>query len=85
MTHPRKAAPNATAAGYKGRIGIFEAIFMDRAIEDILRSKPSEREVAEAAKPQGIPTLQQDGILKVLRGVTSLDELRRVIDIDSVN
>ncbi len=71
--------------GYKGRIGIFEAIFMDRAIEEVLRNKPSEREVAEAAKPQGIPTLQQDGIMKVLKGVTSLEELRRVVDIDSVN
>ncbi|HVV15205.1 MAG TPA: type II/IV secretion system protein [Candidatus Paceibacterota bacterium] len=80
-----EGCPECHGSGYKGRIGIFEAIFMDRAIEEILRSKPSEREVAEAAKPQGIPTLQQDGILKVLRGVTSLDELRRVIDIDSVN
>jgi type II secretory ATPase GspE/PulE/Tfp pilus assembly ATPase PilB-like protein len=71
--------------GYKGRIGIFEAVFMDRAIEAVLRNKPSEREVAEAAKPQGIPTLQQDGILKVLKGVTSLEELRRVIDIDVAN
>jgi type II secretory ATPase GspE/PulE/Tfp pilus assembly ATPase PilB-like protein len=70
--------------GYKGRIGIFEAIFMDRAVEEILRSKPSEREVADAAKPQGIPTMQQDGIIKILKGVTSLDELRRVIDIDEM-
>lgn len=69
--------------GYKGRIGIFEAIFMDTAIEEVLRSKPSEREIAAAAKPQGIPTLQQDGILKVLRGVTSLDELGRVVDLDA--
>jgi type IV pilus assembly protein PilB len=68
--------------GYKGRIGIFEAIFMDSAIETILREKPSEREIAEAAKPQGIPTMPQDGVLKVLRGVTSLEELRRVVDLD---
>ena len=67
--------------GYKGRIGIYEAIFMDRAIEEILRSKPSEREVAEAAKPQGVPTMTEDGVLKVLRGVTSLDELGRVVDL----
>ena len=80
-----EGCPECHGRGYKGRIGIFEAIFMDRAIEEILRSKPSEREVAEAAKPQGIPTLQQDGVLKMLRGVTSLEELRRVIDIDSVN
>ena len=68
--------------GFKGRIGIFEAIFMDHAIETILREKPSEREVALAAKPQGIPTMQEDGIIKVLRGTTSLEELRRVVDLD---
>ncbi len=70
--------------GYKGRIGIFEAVFMDRAIEEILRNKPSEREVAAAARPQGIPTMPEDGIIKILRGVTSLDELRRVVDLDAL-
>ncbi len=68
--------------GYKGRVGIFEAVFMDEAIETILRSKPSEREIAAAAKPQGIPTMQEDGILKILKGVTSLDELKRVVDLE---
>ncbi len=68
--------------GYKGRVGIFEAVFMDEAIETILRSKPSEREIAAAAKPQGIPTMQEDGILKILRGITSLEELGRVVDLD---
>jgi type II secretory ATPase GspE/PulE/Tfp pilus assembly ATPase PilB-like protein len=67
--------------GYKGRIGIFEAIFMDRAIEEALRSKPSEREIALAARPQGIPTMQEDGVIKILRGMTSLDELQRVVDL----
>ena len=74
---------NCGGRGYKGRIGIYEAIFMDRAIEEILRSKPSEREVAEAAKPQGVPTMTEDGVLKVLRGVTSLEELGRVVDLSA--
>jgi len=68
--------------GYKGRIGIFEAIFMDRAIEEILRSKPSERELFVAARPQGTPSMPEDGIIKVLRGITSLDELKRVVDLE---
>ena len=68
--------------GFKGRIGIYEAIFMDRAIEDILREKPSEREIAAAASPQGTPTLLEDGIIKILRGITSLEELKRVIDLE---
>jgi type II secretory ATPase GspE/PulE/Tfp pilus assembly ATPase PilB-like protein len=74
---------NCHGRGYKGRIGIFEAVFMDSAVEEILRSKPSEREVAVAARPQGIPTMPEDGIIKCLRGVTSLEELRRVVDLDA--
>ena len=69
--------------GYRGRIAIFEAVFMDSAIETILRSKPSEREVYQAARPQGIPSMQEDGIIKVLRGITSMEELRRVVDLDT--
>ena len=41
----------------------------------------SEEEIAERIKPQGIPSMQQDGIMKVLAGVTSLDELERVVDL----
>ncbi len=73
--------PECHGRGYKGRVGIFEAVFMDEAIETILRSKPSEREIAAAAKPQGIPTMQEDGIIKILRGVTSMEELGRVVDL----
>lgn len=75
--------PACNGRGYKGRLGIFEAVFMDAAVETILRSKPSEREVAEAAKAQGIPTMAQDGIIKMLKGITSLEELHRVVDLDT--
>jgi type IV pilus assembly protein PilB len=68
--------------GYKGRVGLYEAILMNEAIEQVLRENPSEREIWKAALPQGINTMQQDGVIKVLRGVTSLDELERVIDLD---
>lgn len=77
-----EGCPECHGRGYKGRIGIFEAVFMDSAIEEILRSKPTQREIAVAAKPQGIPSMQEDGIIKVLRGVTSLEELQRVVDLD---
>jgi len=81
------AAPQGCAEchgrGYKGRVGVFEAVFMDQKVEEILRQKPSGREIATAAQEQGIPTMQQDGILKVLRGVTSMEELGRVVDLDA--
>lgn len=78
-------APGCAACsgtGYKGRIGIFEAIRIDEKVEAIINENPSEREIKEAALPQGILSMQQDGIVKVLRGITSLEELQRVIDLD---
>ena len=68
--------------GYKGRTGIYEAILTDSALEKILVQNPSDREIKEVTKAQGILDLREDGIIKVLKGVTSLDELRRVIDLD---
>ena len=68
--------------GYKGRIGIFEAILTDQAVEEVVNMNPSEREIKKAAAPQNILDMLQDGIIKVLNGVTSIEELRRVIDLD---
>lgn len=66
--------------GYKGRVGIFEAIMGDASIEEIVESNPSEREVKKAAAGQNLLDMTQDGIIKVLRGVTTIDELNRVVD-----
>ncbi|MDD5068662.1 MAG: GspE/PulE family protein [Candidatus Pacebacteria bacterium] len=71
--------------GYKGRIGIYEAILTDQAIEKVVEENPSEREIRAAAAPQGLLTLEQDGVIKVLQGVTSLPELQRVIEIKMVS
>jgi len=67
--------------GYKGRISVVEVILMDRAVEEVIRTTTSEREIWRAAKPQGIRRMAQDGIIKVLQGVTSLDELGRIVDL----
>jgi len=67
--------------GYKGRIGVFEAILIDEKLEKLILQKPGETEIMEAAKTQGIPNMQEDGIRKVLEGITSLDELGRVIEL----
>lgn len=67
--------------GYKGRLGIFEAILMTPAIDEIVSGSPSEHEIAQAAKAQGIPTMLEDGVLKVLRSVTTFEELGRVVDL----
>ncbi len=68
--------------GYKNRIGIHEGIVMDEDIENVVRESPSEREIKKAAEKQNLLDMRQDGILKVLQGITTLEELRRVIDIE---
>lgn len=67
--------------GFSGRIGVFEAILMDEAIEKVLLTNPTEREVKKAAKAQKIPTLREDAILKVLAGLTSFEEVSRTVDL----
>lgn len=67
--------------GYKGRIGVFEAVIMDEKVEMLVKNSASEREIAEVAASQGVLNMQQDGVLKVLKGVTSLDELQRVVEL----
>ncbi len=67
--------------GYKGRIGIFEAIRTDENIEKIMPENPSEREIKKVAKTQGILSMRQDGIVKILNGVTSIDEVQSVVDL----
>ncbi|PCI29007.1 hypothetical protein COB55_02965 [Candidatus Wolfebacteria bacterium] len=72
------------ASGYTGRLGIYEAIVVDTAIEEVIRTNPSARDILKASSAQGLLTMRQDGILKVLDGTTTLDELRRVVDIDEL-
>lgn len=74
--------PECNTTGYKGRIGIYEAVLIDESIEEILRESPSEREIRKASEHQGILTMVEDGILKASLGITTLDELERVIEIE---
>jgi len=70
---------------YKGRVGIFEAILVDEEIERLISESPSEREIERAARAQGILSMAQDGIVKALQGITSLSELRRIIDLEKIS
>ncbi|HEU0086021.1 MAG TPA: ATPase, T2SS/T4P/T4SS family [Candidatus Paceibacterota bacterium] len=67
--------------GYKGRIGIFEAIVTDENIEKIIPENPSEREIKKTARTQGILTMRQDGLVKILNGITSIEEVQSVVDL----
>jgi len=67
------------ATGYRGRIGIFEAIKTDETIEKIIPENPSEHDIKKVARGQGILSMRQDGIVKVLNGITSLKEVESVV------
>jgi type IV pilus assembly protein PilB len=67
--------------GYKGRIGIFEAIKTDEAIEKIIPQNPSEREIKRIARAQGIFDMREDGVAKILSGITSIEEVQSVVDL----
>jgi len=71
-------------SGYRGRVGVFEAILVDDNIEQALINNPSERDIESAAQLQKLLTLAEDGILKVLSGLTSLPELARVVDLSGI-
>jgi type IV pilus assembly protein PilB len=67
--------------GYSGRIGIFEAIKTDENIEKIMPENPSEREIKKVASSQGILSMRQDGVVKMLNGITSFEEVASVVDL----
>ena len=68
--------------GYKGRIGVYEAILLDENIEMLILDRPSESAIQKSSQGQGILNMAQDGILKVINGTTSLEELKRVIELE---
>jgi type II secretory ATPase GspE/PulE/Tfp pilus assembly ATPase PilB-like protein len=79
-----KGCPECNNLGFKGRVGVYEAILVDNKIEKVVITNPSERDIREAAKDQKLLTLAEDGILKVLRGITTIEELDRVVDLSSI-
>jgi type IV pilus assembly protein PilB len=67
--------------GFKGRQGVYEAIRVDEKVEEAVINDPREHIILKAAQAQGIPSMAEDGIEKVLQGRTSFEELERVVDL----
>lgn len=66
--------------GTKGRIGVFEIIEMTPQLEEIILKEPSETRIKEEAKKQGATSMIQDGILKALRGMVGLEEVKNEVE-----
>ncbi|MEK7647347.1 MAG: GspE/PulE family protein [Patescibacteria group bacterium] len=65
--------------GYKGRIGVYEAFSIDNEAQRLILKNPSESEYRKLAKRQNMITMEQDAALKILEGITSIEEMQRVL------
>ena len=64
--------------GYRGRIGVFESFFIDPEMEKFILSSPSTSEMKELAIKKGMVPMYQDGLIKVIEGMTTVEEVERV-------
>lgn len=74
--------PKSSAAcpkGTKGRTAIFEVLSMNRTLEKLVLERPSDAAIEEEARRQGMISMRQDGVLKVLDGKIGLEELLEIV------
>jgi energy-coupling factor transporter ATP-binding protein EcfA2 len=69
--------------GFKGRVGLYEAILTDDVIAKVMAQvpTPTERDIKKASEHQKIFTMIEDGVIKILSGITSFDEIQSVVDL----
>ncbi|MGD9646567.1 MAG: GspE/PulE family protein [Pirellulales bacterium] len=77
---PEKVCPVCNGIGYVGRTGIFEVLTFNDELREVLAKTPRLDLLRQAARKQGFRGLQEEGILLVAKGVTSLEELRRTLE-----
>lgn len=76
--YPDKCA-ECNFTGYRGRVGVFEIFLVDAELEKMILKSPAISEIRDTAVAKGMITMLQDGYLKVLEGVTSIEEVQRVL------
>jgi type II secretory ATPase GspE/PulE/Tfp pilus assembly ATPase PilB-like protein len=64
--------------GYKGRLGVFEILEMERDVAELVLKNAPDTEMEVAAKKNGMLTLKQDGFIKCLKGFTTIEEIFRI-------
>lgn len=69
---------NCNGTGYKGRIGIFEVMEMTEGLKPLVLKRVSSDEIMDKSREEGMTTMLEDGLEKVLSGITTLDEVIRV-------
>ncbi|MBU1045607.1 GspE/PulE family protein [Patescibacteria group bacterium] len=73
-----KGCKECSFTGYKGRQGIFEAFLINDELESLIVKKPAVPEIKKIIAENGMITMFQDGIIKVLKQITTIEEVERV-------
>jgi type IV pilus assembly protein PilB len=68
----------ATPRGYSGRAGLYEVMDVSEAIQQLIVGRATSTEIQKRGVAEGMITMRQDGYLKALQGVTTLEEVNRV-------
>jgi len=69
---------NCNFTGYRGRIGVYETFLVDDEMEKFILTSPSIVAMRELAIKKGMVLMRQDGLIKVLEGITTIEEVERV-------
>lgn len=73
-----KGCKSCSETGYKGRIGLYELFTLTDSIKDLILQKQSSSAIEEEARKEGMITMLQDGVIKALQGVTTIEEVKRI-------
>ena len=74
-----KGCSRCNGTGYKGRLGLYEVMIVSEAVRRLTVERKSSDEISRVAEAEGMKSLREDGIDKVLQGMTSVEEIARVI------
>ena len=80
LIYTAKGCEDCRSSGYAGRVGLYEVLSMNDELAELIQKNPLESLIFKAAQKQGMLTMEQEGILKVLNGQTTIEEVIRATE-----
>ena len=80
MVYKGAGCDRCRKTGYAGRLGIYELLVMDDGLRDMVTANPDVNQLRKLCRERGLVTLRQDGFEKVMKGMTTVDEILRVTE-----
>lgn len=75
-----KGCEKCNFKGYSGRVGLYEVLSMNDKLAELILENPSETAILKMAKKQGLLTMEEEGVLKILSGETTVEEVTRATE-----